>query len=481
MSTNVNEAPSVTIRRDRLVFQDYSIDVPGVVNEAARWTTGSRGVQAPLTVAQGCDLSAFARHALKLGAQMLSYGADAGAVSALSGTVTQLASRAEEASRALTIDMQRAAQVAAQAAATATQEAATQTAAAVGGAAELAVHKIDGAVEATTRSIQAELARLLGGDDTPIAVAVQRIVEQQMSSSAVTLHRTFCETLGSVSATLDVGNPASPLAKLEARIGERTALQHAEVTQQLEKVREAVAVAAAAASTTAAVSAAQAASPAKGRPFEERVAAMMDEVAAGLGGTYTRVSDTAGVMPGCKKGDGVLDIPAADGSAGVRAVIEASSGANRNWNTYLADAERNREAQCSVGVVPDAHLVPGRSQLTALGSSRIVLALQESDDLGLLRAACLLLILRAQRDAALQRAGSDLGAVDARLAEAQDLLNHMTAVRKIAEDVKAGAGKMATKLEALQESMTRSLMQARAALGKATPTADVTATDEVAA
>ncbi len=467
MDTWKNSLTRVTMNGGTLVMNGLSIDAAAVVAEALHWTGGRRGAPASPADAEGADLSCFALSAIMLGAQMLSYGAEAGGVAGLSGTVAQLAARAEAASSALATDVTRASRSASELAASVTREAAKQTTAALGTATERAVKEIGGAVVATRESLQAELARLLGGEDTPVVRAVQQLVAEQMSASAVTLQRTFTETLGTVSATLDVGNPGSPLAKLESRIGERVERQHRDVSEQLERMREAVTAATSAASTAAAVAAARAVSSAKGQPFEESIGLQLEDVAAGLGGTYTAVGNTTGAVRGCKKGDGILEVPAADGSGAVRVVVEmTTTGASRKWPLYLDEAERNREAQASLGIVPRPDLVPGGNLLASVGGSRIVLSAGEDTDPGLLRAACVLLVLRAQRDIVAKR-GGDLTPVDDRLAEAQNLLDTLAEVLKTAAGVKAGASKVVASLEAVHAAMARCMLQARAALAPA--------------
>lgn len=467
METRSNTSPHVTLTGGALVLEKVSIDTPVVMAEALHWTEGRRGVPVSQEQGEGADLSCFAVSALTLGAQMLSYGAEAGGVATLSGTVTQLAARAEAASSALASDVSRASKSATELATSMTREAAGQTAAALNAAAEQAVKEIGGAVVATRTTLQSELTRLLGSEDTPVVHAVQQLVAEQMSASAVNLQRTFTETLGTVSATLDVGNPGSPLAKLETRIGERAERQHREVNQQLERVREAVTAATSAASTAAAVAAAHSASPAKGLPFEERIGEQLEGIAAGLGGTYTSVGSTAGAVRSSKKGDGILEVPAMDGSGPVRVVVEmTTTGASRKWSPYLEEAERNREAQASLGVVPGPELVPGGNLLASVGDNRLVVAADGGIDPGLLRAACVLLVLRAQRDIAARR-GGDLTPVDDRLAEAQSLLDALAEILKTAAGVKAGASKVVTNLEAVHASMTRCMLQARATLAPA--------------
>jgi hypothetical protein len=464
--TSYNSTPlQVALVAGDLRFNGFAMSDPTVTAEAARWTTGVRASEVPAGDAEGVELSPFANAALTLGAQMLTYGAEAGGIATLAGTVVQLADRAETASAALADDVTRASKAVTEAASTATREAANQTTAALTAAAKHVTVEIGTAVTQTKESLQAELGRLLIGADAPMVKAVEDLVAKQLSLSAVTMQSTFRDALGSVSATLDVGNPTSPLAKLETRIGERQDRQHTELTAQVKEVREAVAAATTAAQTATAVAAARSLSPAKGRPFEEAIGTYMEQIAAGLGGTYTATGDAVGSVRGCKKGDGVLELPSADGIGTVRIAIEmTTTGASRKWSSYLDETERNREAHASLGIVPNPDLVPGGAMLAPVGLNRLVVAFGEDGDPSLLRAACVLLGLRAQRDLMSERAGADLTVVDNRLAESQQMLVTLTDVIKTATGVKTGAAKVVVGLEALQEALARCLSQARAAL-----------------
>jgi hypothetical protein len=467
-----SKAPTVAIRGGQLVFDGFTESDPRVLNEASRWTTGSRGAPAVSALMEGADLSPFASAALCLGAQVMSIGGETSGVTSLAGTVIQLADRAEAASTALTADVARATAEASDVAAKAAREAAKVTVETLAAARRQVAEDMAETVKAATMQVQTELTRLFEGDNTPIVTSVRELVAAQMADSAVRMQRTFTETLGSVSSTLDVGNPASPLARLEHRLGERQDRQHAEVTASIEKVREAVTAAATAAQTAVAVASVQASSPAKGRPFEDAVGVAMEDIASGLGGSYEATGNTVGAIRGCRKGDGVLDVPTFDGTGSVRIVVEmTTTGAARKWGPYLAEAERNREAYASIGVVPTIELVPGGVPLAPIAPNRIVVAHNNDEGHALLRAAAVLLALRVQRDAVRDRDGIDLASADARIAEAEQLLGTLSEVLKAATGVKTGAAKVITGIETTHEALARMLALARAALRRASEAA----------
>ena len=260
--------------------------------------------------------------------------------------------------------------------------------------------------------------------------------------------------------SLDLSNESSPFAALERRLHDH---QHSLLTDligHLERVRELVSAATTAAATTAAVAAVEASSPSKGLPFEEAVGWAAEAVAAGLGATYVRTANSGGSLKGSKKGDGVLEIaPAIPDARVARVVLEFTTGGSRNWLEYLDLAERNREAQASLGVVPTCDLVPGAKLLALLSPWRLVLAFNPAvDDPSLFRCALQLLSVQAQRRLADGRLG-DVGAADAKLTEAAATLEVMQDLLKTAVTVRNGAGKLVDGLEAIRVSLNLSIDQ----------------------
>jgi len=82
-----------------------------------------------------------------------------------------------------------------------------------------------------------------------------------------------------------------------------------------------------------------------------------------------------------KKGDGVLSI---DGGS-ARVVLEMTDSKRTQWNDYLDEAERNRGATASLGLVRDSAQNNGNT-LRSVGARRIILAFDPGiDDPDLLR------------------------------------------------------------------------------------------------
>jgi hypothetical protein len=454
-----------------LVITSCTLSDPDVEAEATRWTLGQRGEPVEAAEADGADLSEFHRTAVSLGAKVLRVAGESSTAMSLAGTVHQLAEKAELASASLIEGATKASAQAVEAAAKATHDATKAT----GEIIDLARRRFNSDMKArldeSLETIQQELDQLLGSENSAAVNAIKEVIGQAMSETQVAWHRSLTTTLGEVTQTLDVNNPASPLGALERRMTEHQQRQHADLAARLDQVHEAVGKTTAAATTTAAVAAAQASSPAKGKPYQEAAGAVIEAIATGMAASYSDTSDTTGSIRSCKKGDGVIEGPQSEvGGSPPRIVVEMTTqGHPRNWAQYLDVAERNRESQASIGVVPASDLVPGGAMLATLGTNRMVLAFDpETDDPGLLRAAVQLLLVQAQRRLAEDRAG-DLGLVDAKLDEARVRLLEMQDILKTALAVRNGATKVVTGLEALQGSLTLTIDQARAALRGSMP------------
>ncbi len=449
-----------------LVVTSAVVDDAEVTAEALHWSKGARGETVDLSDVEGCDLSEFHRTAVCLGARVLRATADSTTAISLAGTVSQLAERAETAGTSLVEDAVRASTRAVDLTTKATKEATEETAKIIESARERFHQDLTTGLTTTMDGLQRDLDRLLAGSDGAVVGAIKDIIGRAMSDAQVAWHGSLTSTLSEVGKTLDVNNPSSPLGALERRMIDQQQRHHAELTSRLDHVQELVGGAAAAATTAAAVAAAQEASPAKGKPFQERVGASLEAIAVGMACSYTDTSDSVGRVKACKKGDGVVEAAAveAGGPAPCVVVELTTQGHPRNWQQYLDVAERNRGAQAALGIVPTRELTPGNELVAIISPTRMVVAFNpDEDDPGLLRATIQLLLVQAQRRLTDDRSG-DLRLVDAKLDDARRRLVEMGDIIKAAVAVRNGAGKVVTGLEGLQGSVLLTIDQARAAL-----------------
>lgn len=145
-------------------------------------------------------------------------------------------------------------------------------------------------------------------------------------------------------------------------------------------------------------------------------------------------------------------------------VVEMTDSPRTGWSAYLEEAEGNRGAQASLGLVRSAGQLPGGPILT-VGARRVVMAFDpDTDDVHLLRCVVQLLRLAAVSAAARVQSG-ELAIADERIAVALQTLDRIGKIRRHAGQIKASALTIDVEAESLQAEFTRLLAQARTALG----------------
>ena len=147
---------------------------------------------------------------------------------------------------------------------------------------------------------------------------------------------------------------------------------HEALTVKVDQLTTAVKVATAAADATSAIAKV---TPIKGDTYAGSIHRVMQQIATGLGDEYTDTGAVTGVIPRCKKGDGLLTVNGGD----AHVVLEMTDSVRPAWNDYLDEAERNREATASLGLVRELSQNAGQS-IRVLGSRRIVMVFDPAQD-----------------------------------------------------------------------------------------------------
>ena len=216
--------------------------------------------------------------------------------------------------------------------------------------------------------------------------------------------------------------------------------------------------------------------PIKGSTYAAGIHSLLQGIAVGLGDEYADTGNVAGLLPRCKKGDGVLT---ADGGT-ARVVIEVTDSNRTGWNDYLAEAERNRAAQASLGLVRTQEQNAGQS-IRVLGARRIIVAFDpECDDPNLLRTV--LMLLRTASLAASGRSGADeVATAQEKVNEALEHLQKIDSIKKIAGSIEKGAAKIDRECEDLNAAIRRLLGQALIALAGPDPVEPIGVADALPA
>lgn len=233
--------------------------------------------------------------------------------------------------------------------------------------------------------------------------------------------------------------------------------QHKELVGKVDELTTAWKVASSAkeaAATTAQVT------PIKGTTYQDEVHETMRQIALGLGDEYEDTSSTTGALARDKKGDGLLTI----GGGTARVVLEMTDSAhNRGWNDYLDEAERNRSAAASLGLVRTP-AQNGDNVVRCLTARRLVLAFDPgTDDPAWLRTVVQLLRLAALA-ASVRQDREDVRTADEKIAEALGMLSKIDGFRKTAGIIRKHAGSIEVQAEEVQTGLGRLLNQAQSAL-----------------
>lgn len=149
-----------------------------------------------------------------------------------------------------------------------------------------------------------------------------------------------------------------------------------------------------------------------------------------------------------------------------RIVLEMTNSKRSNWNDYLDEAERNRSAAASLGLVRE----PGQnngSTVRCLGSRRIVMAFDPAtDDPEMLRTV--IQLLRISALTASSREDRDgIHTADEKITEALGMLGKIDDIKKVAGTLRQHAGKIEQQSDDVRTALTRLLSQAQSALSVA--------------
>ncbi|TCO55583.1 Fis family transcriptional regulator [Actinocrispum wychmicini] len=446
---------------ETIIIEHMTIRDAEVIREAHRWSTGQRGplIDDPNQLA-GSDLTNYITEALRIGAHALSVTGQAHEARAFEHMLNDLGDRTADSARHAAQTAGRAATDAANAVIRATNDAKK----AIMEADAQSRREFTTAVTRARRELSAVVRTIFGGENPELLERLQPVLDK----FGTHVHHQFIasthELLTKAAKQFDPTDPTSPMAKHTAELRvrqEKLAAQltknHIEIATKVDdlstrlKVHEAKTLVAKI-------------TPIKGGSYAEQIHVLMRGIAAGLGAEYADTSAITGHLPRCKKGDGVLTVD----SGTVRVVIEATDSARTGWSDYLDEAERNRDASCSLGLVRTL-AQNGDQTIRGIGLGRIVMAFDpDNDDPEFLRTT--IVLLRAVALIAAAPKGShQIAVAEENIQEALGHLREIDSVKKLAGVIHKNAEKIDSGCVNLNSSIRRLLDQALAALAGAEP------------
>jgi hypothetical protein len=439
----------------QLIIDGLLVRDPDVVREARRWTTGQRGpaIDDPVQLAHA-DLTTFVTDALRLGTHAMSVTGQAQESQALQRMFDDVARRTVASTAHATEVTSRVVQDAVEVVAKAADEARH----AIAQVDTRARKEFTEAVMAARHDLNAELRRTFGGDSPELLDRLQPVLEKFGVDLDAKVSQSASELLARAARQLDPQDPTSPTAKHAAelrlqheRLTQQLSSQHAELAQKVTELTTALRVQEA--RKTLAMG-----TPLKGGSFADHLHTVLRAVAAGLGDEYDDTSTTVGRLPRCKKGDGVLTI-----AGETRLVVEITDSTRTGWSDYLDEAERNREAVASLGLVR-APAQNGNQSVRVIGARRVVLAFDpDHDDPDLLRTVVMLLRTSALTTSS-RRGAEQIATAEEKITEAVAHIAKIDSIKKIAGTVQQSAAKIDGECVKLSGDIRRLLDDALIAL-----------------
>lgn len=441
---------------EAIVVHALTIQDSEVIREAKHWTTGVRGplVDDP-NLLSDADLTTFATEAIAVGARVLSHAAISSDTRALQALVQDVGNKSSEAIR----HAAEATVKATKDASDAVSKVANDAKKALTEADEKSRKEITNVVSTTKQELGSEINRIFGGDHPEILEKLKPVLDKVSATLETQVRKNTAELMERATKQLDPSDPTSPLAKHQAHVEK----QQEALTKQIEKGHNELAAKVDELSTAIKVQDARTSlakvTTIKGGSFEGQLHAVLRDIAAGLGDEYEDTTTLTGLLPRSKKGDGVLSV---DGEA-PKIVIEMTDSARASWATYLDEAERNRGAIVSLGIVRTIDQNNSQS-IRTVGKRRTVLAFDpDNDDPELLRTVVHL--LRTIAVAASSRSGTaEVATAEEKIAEAQQMLGKIDAIKKAASSIQKNATRIDSECTSISTGIHRLLDEALVAL-----------------
>ncbi|WP_094287084.1 Fis family transcriptional regulator [Mycobacterium lehmannii] len=450
--------------QNTLVIHQLTVQDKDVAREAQRWTTGERGdiVDDPQALADA-DLSSFVTEAVKIGAHALS----ATGQSQDSRAIERMIKEVGEKTAATSTQTAELTATAVKDAGKTVTKAAEDAKKAIIEADQTSRKEFTESVAAAKNALTAEVRKIFAGDSPELLEKLAPLLEKFSTELDAKSSASITEVVTKAVKQFDPTDPTSPMAKhtagLELRQQQLTELMgknHESLMQKIDEIGTALKVQEAR-TTLSKVT------PIKGDTFETQVNAVLSGIATGLGDEYTDTRAIVGHLPRSKKGDGLLTV---DGGT-ARVVIEMTDSARGGWAEYLDEAERNRHAAASLGLVRTPEQNAGQS-IRVIGSRRIVLAFDPTTDDGDLIRTVLMLLRAAAIAASTRRGAEQLSTAEEKISEAVAQLDRIDDIKKAAGSIHKNAEKIETGCTAVTSGINRLLSEALAALADAQAVGD---------
>lgn len=439
-----------------VIIEQVTISDADAVREARRWTTGKRGPAVDgLEQLVSADLTNYVTEALRIGAHALSVTGQAQESLALERMLKDVGQKTADSTSKAAELTERVVKEASDAVAMAAGDAKK----AITEADAQSRKEFTNAVAAAKQELSTEVRRIFAGENPELLERLQPLLEKFGTALDTRVTASASELLTKAAKQFDPADPTSPMAKHTAELNarqekltEQLSTQHAELASKVDELTTALKI-------REAKTALATVTPIKGQSYASEIHTMMLSIATGLGDEYNDTSAMAGRLPRCRKGDGVLTIDA--GAA--RVVVEMTDSSRVGWSDYLDEAERNRDAAASLGVVRKATQNGGQT-IRVIGARRVVMAFDpQIDDPDLLRTV-VMLVRTVAITASVRKGAEQIATAEEKINEAMAQLAKIDSVKKLAGAIQKNATKIDGECTSLGAGVRRLLDQALDAL-----------------
>ncbi len=331
-------------------------------------------------------------------------------------------------------------------------------------------------VGTSMQTLSTEITRLFGAEDSVVEAKVDKLIAKASTELLEKVAQQAELITDRTRRGLDLSDPDSPLSKLKRDLDDQQRAAAEAVVNRYQELATKIDGVATAVAVERAVTRANRVTPLKGASFADGVHRHFDQIAAAWGDSYTDTSSEVGLVSRSKKGDGVLRIldpavgdPTENDPPQLVVEMSDSDTVRRDWVSYLDEAERNRGAVASLGLVRRLEQLPGGERIRMFGPRRIVAVFDpDTDDPAVLRT--MLQMLRIQAILTRGRRGTEhVRTAEEKLREATDTLVKLSEVQKAAGTIRRSAEKIDLDCGGLHSTLARLLREALDTLSAAAP------------
>lgn len=201
------------------------------------------------------------------------------------------------------------------------------------------------------------------------------------------------------------------------------------------------------------------ASPMKGLTYEDQIVTRMQQLSGLSGDECFSTGTTVGLIPKCKKGDGVINLKPTGDKVKARIVIEAKNSpiSRSDWDDEISKGTKNRDAIGFIGFCKSVEDMPNKNRVLVVDRQTVILAHNpEVDD-----PQMAYLVYQFVKMSSLSSAGhlddDKVSVLNDKLDECLKNLKRFSSLSRDAKSVETTGKKMHTEINSLKDDLNASL------------------------